>query len=100
LEVIGAHNSAHPPVETPNSPWTIARDVELFLDWQNAGRVDVRPLITHRYPWREAPGAFEMLLADRTQAVGVVIDWSMEGCWLKDRTIEGTGIRVLGIDGG
>jgi threonine dehydrogenase-like Zn-dependent dehydrogenase len=79
LEVIGAHNSAHPPVETPNSPWTIARDVELFLDWQDAGVADVRPLITHRYPWREAPAAFEMLLADRTQALGVVIDWSVEG---------------------
>ena len=53
--------------------------VELFLDWQRAGIVDVRPLITHRYAWRDAPRAFEMLLEDRTRALGVVLDWDVEG---------------------
>lgn len=76
LEVIGAHNTAHPAEETPNTPWPIARHVELFLEWQAAGVVDVRPLITHRYPWRKAPEAFAMLLEDRTRALGVVLDWS------------------------
>jgi threonine dehydrogenase-like Zn-dependent dehydrogenase len=75
LELIGAHNSAHPPAETPNFPWSIARHVELFLDWQRAGVIDVRPLITHRYGWREAAAAYRMLLEDRTRALGVLIDW-------------------------
>jgi 2-desacetyl-2-hydroxyethyl bacteriochlorophyllide A dehydrogenase len=79
LEVIGAHNSSHPPAETPNTPWSLARDVELFYQWQAAGIVDVRPLITHRYPGLQAPEAFRMLLEDRTQALGVVLDWSGEG---------------------
>jgi len=77
LEIIGAHNSAHPPAETSNTPWAIARHVELFFDWQAAGVVDVRPLITHRYPWRQTPEAFQMLLEDRTRALGVILDWSV-----------------------
>jgi threonine dehydrogenase-like Zn-dependent dehydrogenase len=76
LEIIGAHNSVHPPVETSHAPWTVARDVELFLAWQEAGVLDVRPLITHRYPWRQAPKAYQMLLEDRTRALGVILDWS------------------------
>jgi 2-desacetyl-2-hydroxyethyl bacteriochlorophyllide A dehydrogenase len=76
LEVIGAHNQAHPPVETPGAPWTMARHAELFLEWQRAGVIDVRPLITHRYPWRRAVEAYQMLLEDRSRALGVVLDWS------------------------
>lgn len=76
LEIIGAHNSVHPPVETPHAPWTMARDVELFLEWQDAGVVDVRPLITHRYSWRQTPEAYQMLREDRSRALGVVLDWS------------------------
>jgi 2-desacetyl-2-hydroxyethyl bacteriochlorophyllide A dehydrogenase len=79
LEIIGAHNSAHPPAETPNNPWSVARHVELFLDLQNAGVIDVRPLITHRYPWRQTPEAYQMLLSDRSQALGVILDWSDPG---------------------
>ncbi|HLK59913.1 MAG TPA: zinc-binding dehydrogenase [Chthonomonadaceae bacterium] len=78
LEIIGAHNSMHPSVETPHAPWTMARDVELFLEWQDAGVVDVRPLITHRYSWREVAEAYRMLTEDRTRALGVILDWSAE----------------------
>lgn len=78
LEIIGAHNSTHPPVETPHTPWTIGRHIALFLDWQAAGEIDLRPLITHRYPWRQAPEAFRMLLADRSQALGVVLNWEAD----------------------
>src|SRR5205085_6845301 len=49
LDLIGAHNSGHPTVATPHNPWTILRHVELFLDWQAAGMIDVRPLTPHRY---------------------------------------------------
>jgi 2-desacetyl-2-hydroxyethyl bacteriochlorophyllide A dehydrogenase len=76
LEIIGAHNNIHPPVETPHAPWTMARDVELFLDWQAAGVVDVRPLITHRYPWRQVAEAYEMLREDRSRAIGVILEWT------------------------
>jgi 2-desacetyl-2-hydroxyethyl bacteriochlorophyllide A dehydrogenase len=76
LEIIGAHNSTHPSVATPHHPWTTARHVELFLDWLAAREIALKPLITHRYSWRQTPEAFQMLLEDRTQALGVVLDWS------------------------
>lgn len=76
LEIIGAHNRLHPTVETPHAPWTMARDAELFLEWQEAGVVDVRPIITHRFDWRQVAEAYEMLREDRTRAIGVILDWS------------------------
>jgi 2-desacetyl-2-hydroxyethyl bacteriochlorophyllide A dehydrogenase len=78
LEIIGAHNSVHPPADTPHTPWPIARHIQLFFDWQAAGVIDVCPLITHRYSWRKTPEAFQMLLEDRTRALGVVLDWTAE----------------------
>jgi 2-desacetyl-2-hydroxyethyl bacteriochlorophyllide A dehydrogenase len=78
LEIIGAHNSGHPPVETPQNPWTTRRHMQLFLEWQAAGVVDIRPLITHRYDWSEAPDAYAMLLEDRTRALGVLLRWKPE----------------------
>lgn len=78
LEIIGAHNSAHPAAETPNTPWPIARHTQLFFEWQAAGVLDVRPLITHRYSWRQTAEAYAMLLEDRTRALGVILDWTAE----------------------
>ena len=75
LRVIGAHASTHPATETPFNPWTRQRNVELFFDLVKAGRIDVAGLVTHRHAWREAPDVFARLLADRTEARGVILDW-------------------------
>jgi len=76
LHIIGAHNSTHPAVETPYNVWTHHRDRELFLGLLSAGEISMRHMITHRFPWRDAPRAFDMLLEDRTQAMGVILDWT------------------------
>ena len=76
LHVIGAHASTHPSHETFLTPWTRERNVELFLALLQAGHLDVRSLITHQYPGTAAPEAFALLLEDRTQAVGVILDWT------------------------
>jgi 2-desacetyl-2-hydroxyethyl bacteriochlorophyllide A dehydrogenase len=77
LQIIGAHNSLHPAVESVDAPWTMARDVELFLDWQEVGMIDVCPLITHRYGWRETAEAYAMLREDRSRALGVILNWNI-----------------------
>ena len=74
LQIIGAHVTTQPQVGTPYNPWTPARNGELFFELVLAGRLKVDDLITHRYSWREAPAAYEMLVADRTQAMGVVLE--------------------------
>jgi 2-desacetyl-2-hydroxyethyl bacteriochlorophyllide A dehydrogenase len=75
LEIIGAHNSTHPPAESPHTPWTLARHAELFYDLLANHRVDVSDLVTHRYAWEQAPEAFRMLLEDRSRALGVLLQW-------------------------
>ena len=74
LHIIGAHVTTHPEVETPYNPWTPARNGELFFDLVMVGRLRLDDMITHRYNWRETPAAYEMLAADRTQAMGVVLE--------------------------
>ena len=76
LTIIGAHNGSHPQVETYYNQWTPHRNTELLFDLIAAGEVRVGELITHRYPWREAPAAYQMLMEDRSQAGAVILDWT------------------------
>lgn len=73
--IIGAHNSFHPAHETPHHPWTQQRHAELFFDLVAEGELEVAPLISHRLPCTEAPRIYAALLADRSQAMGVVLEW-------------------------
>jgi len=76
LRIIGAHNSMHTPYETPYNQWTLERDLELFLDLLHSGRVKVKGLISHVFPWWEAPKVYQTLLEDRTKTMGVLFDWT------------------------
>ncbi|HEY3397215.1 MAG TPA: zinc-binding alcohol dehydrogenase [Armatimonadota bacterium] len=78
ITIIGIHTLSHPAVETLDYQWTFERHTELFFDYLAAGQVQTAPLITHRAPWSQAPEMFQMLLADRSAAMGVVLDWTAE----------------------
>lgn len=41
--------------------WTEGRNIEAFLDLLAAGRVDVKPLITHRFSIDDAPRAYQLI---------------------------------------
>jgi 2-desacetyl-2-hydroxyethyl bacteriochlorophyllide A dehydrogenase len=76
--IIGAHNMSHPAFETPFNVWTQDRNIELFFDLVSAGLVNVKDLITNRYPWTEAEAAYQMLLeptGERLQVMGVLLDF-------------------------
>ena len=73
--IIGAHNFSHPRVATPGNPWTWGRHAEMFFDLAAAGEVAVAPLISHRESFQNAPDLYEMLLHDRSQAMGVLLTW-------------------------
>lgn len=77
--IIGAQVQSHPKFETPANPWTAPRNAELFFDLIADGELDVSGLITHRYPGFEAPRAYEMLIENRLQALGVLLLWNGEG---------------------
>ncbi len=44
--------------------WTEGRNIESFLELVDAGRIDPRPLVTHRFPFDRAEQAFELLTSD------------------------------------
>jgi threonine dehydrogenase-like Zn-dependent dehydrogenase len=75
LRVIGAHASNQPLVETPGNPWTMARNIELYLDLVDAGLIASADLITDRFPWQKAADVYRMLMEDRTRTLGVVLKW-------------------------
>lgn len=73
--IIGAHNGTHPNTATAENPWTRGRHVELFFDLLSADRLSVADLVSHRERYEAAPDVYEMLLADRSQALGVLLEW-------------------------
>jgi threonine dehydrogenase-like Zn-dependent dehydrogenase len=75
IEIIGAHVKSHPPVATPDYPWTRERNTELFFDLIADGLFSLTDLITHRVPFTEAPETYRRLLHDRSCAMGVIFDW-------------------------
>jgi threonine dehydrogenase-like Zn-dependent dehydrogenase len=79
ISIIGIHTLSHPPVETNDYQWTFGRHTELFFDLLGARQIETAPLITHRGTWEEGPALFEMLLEDRSEAMGVVLDWTAGG---------------------
>ncbi len=56
--------------------WTEGRNLQAFVDLLAGGQVDVRPLITHRYPIERAVEAYEVVTGRRTEPfLGVVLTY-------------------------
>jgi len=75
VEIIGAHQTSHPPVETPQTPWTKARHAELFFSYLRRNRLAVDDLFSHSRPYSDAPDLYRSLLDDRTDAMAVRLQW-------------------------
>ncbi|MFP9190150.1 zinc-dependent alcohol dehydrogenase [Natronosalvus vescus] len=73
--IIGAHNSSHPSVATPENPWTQKRHADLFFEYVADGSIDVAHLVSHAESYEQAPRLYEQLLEDRSDAMGVVLEW-------------------------
>lgn len=73
--IIGAHEGSHPSYETPIYPWTQSRHNELFFRLVADKELDVASLITHRVPFNQATEIYEKLLTDRSEAMGVILEW-------------------------
>ncbi|MFB6135862.1 MAG: zinc-binding dehydrogenase [Halobacteriaceae archaeon] len=79
-EIVGAHEMTHAPERVAgwgydDAAWTHRRHYEYFFELLAEGRVDVEPLVSHRVPGEDAPALYEDLLEDRTDALGVVLEW-------------------------
>ncbi|MBU4259821.1 MAG: bi-domain-containing oxidoreductase [Proteobacteria bacterium] len=60
----------------PYVRWTEQRNMQAFLELVAAGRVDVRSLITHRFPFEKALDAYDMILGGKESYLGLVLEYS------------------------
>ncbi len=59
--------------------WTEGRNLEAFVDLLATGRLDMHPLITHRFPIEQAPQAYELITGKTNQPyLGVLLTYSPE----------------------
>ena len=75
LRIIGGHESARPSHENSPGYWTKRSEQALCLQLLAQGRVDVAPLVTHRYSWRDFARAYDHLAEWDRNALGMLIDW-------------------------
>ena len=55
--------------------WTEQRNFEAVLDMMSAGRLDVKPLISHRFPIEDAIDAYKIMSKDRS-SLGIILTYS------------------------
>ncbi len=59
--------------------WTEGRNLEAVVDLMAAGKLDVRPLITHRFPIEQAPKAYELITGKRKEPfLGVLLTYPQD----------------------
>jgi predicted dehydrogenase len=83
--------------------WTEQRNFEAVLDMMAESKLNVKPLITHRFPFHEAEAAYDILLNDKS-AIGILFEYDKEDDKRKEkgqqRTIErASSGRVLPVPG-
>jgi polar amino acid transport system substrate-binding protein len=60
--------------------WTEGRNIEAFLDLLAAGRIDVKPLITHRFLIDEATKAYQLISGKAHENyLAVILEYRTEG---------------------
>lgn len=57
--------------------WTENRNMEEFLRLVSLGRVDVQPLITHRFALEEAPSAYETIMNPSSNSLAVLLRYPL-----------------------
>ncbi|MGB3646407.1 MAG: bi-domain-containing oxidoreductase [Mesorhizobium sp.] len=58
--------------------WTEQRNFEAVLDMMASGRLDVKPLISHRFALTDAAQAYE-LVTGKEPSLGILLDYPAEG---------------------
>jgi predicted dehydrogenase/threonine dehydrogenase-like Zn-dependent dehydrogenase len=67
--------------------WTEQRNFEAVLDMMAAGKIDVNPLISHRFPFEDAEKAYELIISGEQPYLGILLKYSENG-FEKSQTIE------------
>ncbi len=76
LQIIGGHEITRPLQENSPGYWTQINEQQVCLELLSRGRIQVAPLITHRYHWRDFPRAYAHLANWDKEAMGILIKWT------------------------
>jgi len=58
--------------------WTERRNFEAVLDLISEGKIDVNPLISHRYQFEDAEKAYSLIVENKETYIGIVLDYNPE----------------------
>lgn len=67
--------------------WTEQRNFEAVLDMMATGRLQVKPLITHRFALESAPDAYELLTTSAEPYLGLLLDYPKSEATSITRTV-------------
>lgn len=75
ITLIGAHNFVRPKVESQPHCWTHQDDCKAILALLNAGRIQVKPIISRVVKPEQASEVYTQLCNDPAFPMGTVFDW-------------------------
>ncbi|MBV9322982.1 MAG: zinc-binding alcohol dehydrogenase [Chloroflexi bacterium] len=75
ISVVGSYETGV-AVSHPYWPWTRSRNRATIIDLIRRGELDVRPLISHVVPFRDAPAVYDMLTAGGEGWLSVAFTWT------------------------
>ena len=75
LTLIGCHQPKCPVAETIYFPWTQQYNRRQMLRMIDDGRINAKPLITHRFSYTSVAEAYRLLREEKNQAIGVILEW-------------------------
>ncbi|HTF96223.1 MAG TPA: bi-domain-containing oxidoreductase [Cellvibrio sp.] len=67
--------------------WTEQRNFEAILDMMASGQIDVKPLITHRFDFENAPDAYQHLASDKS-SLGILLIYKSESAGRHRKSVE------------
>lgn len=67
--------------------WTEQRNFEAVLDMLASGQLDVKPLVTHRYEFEDAPKAYATLTDDKA-GLGILLRYGSEPSQRMERSVK------------
>ncbi|MBI3972161.1 MAG: zinc-binding dehydrogenase [Chloroflexi bacterium] len=75
LRVLGAIVSSHPSEDNRDNRWSRRANGHYVMELLARRQLNVRDLITHRFPAADAPDVYARLLEKRTDFLGVILQW-------------------------
>ncbi len=75
ISVVGSYETGV-AASHPYWPWSRARNHATFIDLIRRGELDVRPLISHVVPYRDAPAIYDMLVEGGEGWLSVAFSWT------------------------